>query len=425
MRETIAATVQGANAMLDAHVIRKDFPILSREVHGKPLVYLDNAATSQKPRQVLEALDSYYRRYNANVHRGIHTLAEEATAAYEGAREKVARFINAPRREEVVFTRGTTEAINLVRYSWGRANVREGDEILITIMEHHSNFVPWILLSQETGAKLRHLDIGEDGLLRMDRLDDFLNERTRLVAVVHASNVLGTINPIRQIVERAHAVGAKVLVDAAQSAPHVPVDVQEVGCDFLAFSGHKMLGPTGVGVLWGRAELLEAMPPFMGGGEMIREVHLDRATWNDIPWKFEAGTPNIAQVIGLGAAVDYLESIGMESVRAHEIELTSYALRALHQIGAHVYGPKDAKLKGGVAAFTYCLIHPHDLAQVLDSEGVAIRAGHHCAQPLMRRLGVPSTARASFYLYNTQEDVDALVAALEKARHFFGVPAPI
>ncbi len=413
--------VRTRHPTLDVWAVRRDFPVLHQEVHGHPLVYLDNAASSQKPLRVIEAIDAYYRRYNANVHRGIHKLSEEATTAYEEARQKVARFINARSPKEVVFTRNATESINLVAYSWGRANIREGDEILLTEMEHHSNLVPWQLLAQEKGARLRFIPVTDDGLLDLDALDTLLTERTKLVSVVHMSNVLGTINPVAEIVHRAHEVGALVLLDGAQSVPHLKVDVQALDCDFLAFSGHKMCGPTGIGVLYGKREILEAMPPFLGGGDMIREVHLEWSTWNSLPWKFEAGTPSIAQGIGLGYAVDYLTEIGMEAIHAHEQEVTAYALSRLSEIpGITLYGP-PAKLRGGVVSFTLEGVHPHDIATILDAEGVAIRAGHHCAQPLMRRLGVVATARASFYLYNTCEEVDALVRAVEKAKQIFGV----
>jgi len=405
---------------LDVWAVRRDFPILHQEVNGHPLVYLDNAASSQKPLRVIEAIDAYYRRYNANVHRGIHKLSEEATTAYEDARRKVARFINARTPKEVIFTRNTTESINLVAYSWGRANIREGDEILLTQMEHHSNLVPWQLLAQEKGARLRFIPVTDDGLLDLDAMDELITERTRLVSVVHMSNVLGTINPVEEIIHRAHEAGALVLLDGAQSVPHLKVDVQALDCDFLAFSGHKMCGPTGIGVLYGKRELLEAMPPFLGGGDMIREVYLERSTWNSLPWKFEAGTPSIAQGIGLGYAVDYLTEIGMDAIHAHEQEVAAYALSRLSEIpGITIYGP-PVKLRGGVVSFNLEGVHPHDMATILDAEGVAIRAGHHCAQPLMRRLGVVATARASFYLYNTCEEVDALVRAVEKARQVFG-----
>ena len=371
---------------LDSEAIRKDFPILGRTIQGKPLIYLDSAATSQKPHQVIERITTYYERSNANVHRSVHALGEEATALYEDARDTVCRFIHASCREGIIFTRGTTEAINLVAYSWGRAHVREGDEILLTEMEHHSNLIPWQLLAQEKRARLVFLEIGEDGRLRIDQLGTLLTKKTRLVAVTQASNVLGIITPIHEIVKAAHAVGAKVLVDAAQAVPHMPIDVQELGCDFLAFSGHKMLGPTGIGVLYGKPELLEEMPPFLGGGEMIREVWLDRATWNHLPWKFEAGTPDVAEAIGLGAAIQYLEHVGMEAILAHGRTLVRDALLALSQLeGVTVYGPTDAAERIPLVAFNCRGLHPHDLAAALDEDGIAVRAGHHCAQPLMRR----------------------------------------
>ena len=402
--------------------VRRDFPLLQRSVDGKPLVYLDSAATSQKPWVVLEALQRYYEGYNANVHRGLYRIAERATLAYEEARAKVAAFIGAP-PEELIFTRGTTEAINLVAYSYGDAYVRPGDEILVTEMEHHSNLVPWQLLAQRRGARLRFVRVRpEDGTLDLDSLDRCLTERTRVVAVTHQSNVVGTINPVRDIAERAHAVGAVVLVDGAQSVPHMPVRVQDLGCDFLAFSGHKMCGPTGIGALWGRRELLEAMPPFHGGGEMIERVELEKSTYKDPPHRFEAGTPNIADAIALGVAVDYLQAVGMEAVRAHEKALVRYALAQLAEVkGLRLYGPRDPELRGGAVAFSLEGVHPHDVAQVLDGEGVCVRAGHHCAQPLHRALGVAATARASVYLYNTPEDIDALVRGLERVRAFFGL----
>jgi len=398
--------------------VRKDFPILERKVHGKPLVYLDNAATTQKPKSVIAALVDYYERYNANVHRGIHALGEEATQRYEEARAKVARFINAPSERCIVWVKNTSEAINLVAYAWGRRALRPGDEILITPMEHHSNLIPWQAAAKDTGATLRYFPMTPEGRLEVDRLDEVITERTKIVSVVHASNVLGTINPVERIAAAAHAKGSLVLVDGAQSAPHMPIDVQALGCDFFAFSAHKMCGPTGIGVLYGRAELLEAMEPFLYGGEMINSVTYEDATWHEIPWKFEAGTPNIAGAIGTAAAIDYLESIGMENIRAHEEELVRYALDVLGGLkGITIYGPLD--VRAGLVAFNYAGVHPHDLATVLDLEGIAIRAGHHCAQPLMRRLDVPATARASFYLYNTKEEIDALARALEKAKEFF------
>jgi cysteine desulfurase/selenocysteine lyase len=405
--------------VIDVEVVRKDFPILETLPHGKRLVYLDSAATSQRPRQVIDRMVHFYEAENANVHRGVYELGEKATAAYEGAREAAARHIGARSTRSIVFTRGTTESINLVRYSWGRENVHEGDEILVTEMEHHSNLVPWQLLAQESGAVLRHLPIDDEGKLRLDLLGEFITDRTKLVAVTLMSNVLGTINPVREMADAAHSVGARVLVDAAQAAPHVVFDVNELDCDFLGYSSHKMLGPTGAGVLYGREDLLEEMPPFLGGGEMIREVWADRATWNEIPYKFEAGTMNIAQAVGMGAAIEYLEALGRDSIRAHEKELTRYALSKLAETGATIHGPSDVEERGGVVSFTLDDVHPHDMATIVDQEGVCIRAGHHCAQPLMRKLGVPATARASFYVYNSTDDVDALVDALEKSKGWF------
>jgi len=404
---------------VDVEAIRKDFPILERTVHGRPLVYLDSTATSQKPRAVLDALNDFYERRNANVHRGIYALAEEATAAYEGAREAVARFIGAPSAGSVVFTRGTTEAINLVAHAWGRRFLREGDEIVLTEMEHHSNIVPWQLVAQETGAELRYAGITDDGLLEIDAIQGAMTERTRLVAVTGQSNVLGTITPIQRIADLAHAAGARLLVDGAQMVSHLPVDVGALDVDFLTFSGHKMLGPTGSGGLYGRPELLEEMGPYHGGGEMILEVFHDHSTYKPAPYRFEAGTPPIAQAVGLGAAVEYLSAIGMEAIREHERDLTAYALERLEGVGARVFGPTDLDRRGGAISFWIDGVHPHDLATLVDREGVAIRAGHHCAQILMRRLGVPATARASFYLYNLREEVDALVEALERAKGVF------
>jgi len=401
--------------------IRDDFPVLRQKVHGKPLVYLDNAATSQKPRQVIEALNDYYVRYNANVHRGLHALAERATKEYERAREKVAKFINAPETESVIFTRGTTEAINLVAYSWARNHLKKGDEILTTFMEHHSNTVPWYQVCEQTGAVIKRIELNANGTLDLDDFDKLITERTKLVAVVHASNTLGTINPVRSIADAAHKKGVLVLVDGAQSVPHMAVDVQALDADFFAFSGHKMCGPTASGVLYGRRDLLEAMPPFMGGGEMIKEVWFDHAVYNDLPYKFEAGTPNIAESIGLGVAVDYLTRIGLDKIRQHEMEITRYALDRLKEfIEVKVYGPSDVEQRGGLVAFTFSDIHPHDLSTFLDQEGVAIRAGHHCTMPLHKKLGITATARASFYLYNTRAEVDALIEALRKAKKFFG-----
>jgi len=405
---------------LDVQRIREDFPILERQVYGKPLVYLDNAATSQKPRQVIDALVDYYENYNANIHRAVHCLGEEATAAYEEARAKVAKFINAPSPESIIFTRNTTEAINLVAYTWGRANVREGDEILLTQMEHHSNLIPWQRLAAEKGASVRYIELTDSQTLALDGLENLFDARTRIAAMPHVSNSLGTINPVEKIAAEARRNGTLFLVDGAQGAPHLPVDVQAIGCDFYAFSAHKMLGPTGVGVLYGRPELLEEMEPFLGGGEMIRKVTYEGATWNDLPWKFEAGTPNIADVIAFGAAIDYLDHLGMENVREHEVEITDYALTRLSQLeGIVMYGPPDPRERGGVVSFNFGDLHPHDIGTVLDHHGVAIRAGHHCTQPLMRTLGVSGTARASFYVYNTPEEVDVLVEALEATRDFF------
>jgi cysteine desulfurase/selenocysteine lyase len=400
--------------------IREDFPILQRQVNGKQLIYFDNAATSQKPKQVIEALDKYYREYNANIHRGIHKLAEEATLAHEEAREKVAKFISAGRTEEVIFTRNATEAINLVAYAWGRTNIKQGDKIVLTIIEHHSNIVPWQQLAKEKGATVEFIKINEEGLLRQDEIHELIDEKTKIVCVTHASNVLGTINPVREITRAAHRFGALTLIDAAQSVPHMPVDVRDMDCDFLAFSGHKMLGPTGIGVLYGKSKHLDGMPPFLFGGEMIKEVHMTGATWKELPYKFEAGTPNIAGAIGLGATIDYLRKIGMKNVHDHEKEITGYALRRMREIAeVSVYGPKDVSKRVGVVSFNLGDIHAHDLASIMDEEGIAIRSGHHCAQPLMEFLQIPAASRASFYIYNTNQEVDAFIDALEKARKLF------
>jgi cysteine desulfurase / selenocysteine lyase len=402
--------------------VRADFPILARERDGTPIVYLDSAATSQKPTAVIDAIDSYYRHSNANIHRGVYELAQEATDLFEGARERIAAFAGGE-TATTIFTRNVTEALNLVAYSWGRANVGAGDEVLITHMEHHSNIVPWQLLCQATGAKLRYLGVSDDGRLSLDELDEVLaGGRVKLVSVAHISNVLGTINPVAEIAARARVAGAASVVDGAQAAPQMPVDVAAIGADFYAWTGHKALGPTGIGVLHGRRELLEAMPPFLGGGDMIRTVEFDYSTWNDLPWKFEAGTSPIAEAVGLGAAVDYLSAIGMDAVRAHERELTAYALERLEEVeGLRAFGPVDPDLRGGVISLELRGIHPHDLAEICDREHVCIRAGHHCAQPLMRAMGVPATARASFHVYNTHADVDRLVAALHKAREVFAL----
>ncbi len=411
----------GAGA-LDPYARRAEFPILRREIQGHPLVYLDSASTSQKPAVVIDAIDEYYREYNANVHRGIYTIGEQATAAYEGARARVARFINAPDSHEIVFTRNATEAINLVSYSWGRSSIGRGDTIVLTEMEHHANLVPWQLLVQERDGDLEFIPITDDGLLRLDVFEVLLRLKPKLVAFTHVSNTLGTINPVREMTEMAHAAGALVLVDGAQSVPHLPVDVQELGCDFYAFSGHKMLGPMGSGALWARRELLEAMPPFLSGGEMIREVHLRRSEFNDIPWKFEAGTPAVADAIGLGVAAEYLTGLGMAAVREHERQLVAYSLDALVRgvPGIELYGPMDPDLRGGVIPFNLPGIHPHDVAQVLDRSGVAVRAGHHCTMPLHERLDLAATARASFSVYTTTEDIDALVAGLLEVQRVFG-----
>jgi cysteine desulfurase/selenocysteine lyase len=399
--------------------IRADFPILQRLVHDRPLVYLDNAASSQKPEAVLRVLDEYYRRYNSNVHRGVHTLSEEATMAFEGAREKFARFINAKSTKEVIFTGGTTAGINLVAQSWGRANLGPGDEVLITEMEHHSNIVPWQILRDQLGFTLRYIPITAEGLLDLSQLDTLLNERTKLLSFVHASNVLGTVNPVAELVAAARKVGALVLLDGAQSVPHMPVDVQALDVDFFVCSSHKMCGPTGIGVLWGKRALLDAMPPFLGGGDMIREVRMEQSKWNDLPYKFEAGTPAIAEVIGLGAAVDYLTAVGMDWVHEHERQLTRYAHERLSEVeGLRILGPGPEQ-RGGLVAFALNDVHPHDISAVLDQAGIAIRAGHHCAQPVHDCYGLVASARASFYLYNTTDEVDQLVAALEKASALF------
>jgi len=402
--------------------VRADFPILRRERDGRPIAYLDSAATSQKPEAVIEAVDSYYRRSNANVHRGVYGLAQEATDLFEGARERIAAFAGGE-TQTTVFTRNATEAINLVAYAWGRTNVGPGDVVLITHMEHHSNIVPWQILCQERGARLRYLSVSEDGQLSLDELDGALADgHVKLVSVAHLSNVLGTINPVEEIVGRARAAGAATLVDGSQALPQLPVDVSEIDADFYVWTGHKALGPTGIGVLHGRRELLEAMPPFLGGGDMISSVGFDTSTWNDLPWKFEAGTSPIAEAVGLGAAIDYLAAIGMDAVRAHERDLTAYTLGRLEEVaGVHAFGPIDPDARGGVVSFELSGIHPHDLAEICDREHVCIRAGHHCAQPLMREMGVPATARASFHVYNTREDVDRLIAALQTAREVFAL----
>lgn len=412
--------------LLDTEAIRKDFPILDRVLHdGKKLVYLDNAASSQKPRQVLDAMNTYYERHHANVHRGVHVLAEEATELYEGARDKVAAFINAPSRDEVIFTKNASESLNLVANMLGWADepyrVDSGTEIVITEMEHHSNIVPWQLLAQRTGARLKWFGLTDEGRLDLSTIDGIITERTKIVSFTLVSNILGTLNPVREIVRRAHEVGALVLIDASQAAPHAVLDVQDLGADFVAFTGHKMCGPTGIGVLWGRHELLEDLPPFLGGGEMIETVSMNSSTYAPAPHKFEAGTPPIAQAVGLGAAVDYLGGIGMDRIAAHEHALTEYALARLAEVPElRIIGPATAEDRGAAISFTLGDIHPHDVGQVLDEQGIAVRVGHHCARPVCLRYGIPATTRASFYLYTSPAEVDALVDGLEYVRRFFG-----
>ncbi len=404
---------------LNPQTIRQDFPILERQVNGKPLVYLDNAASSQKPRQVLSAMQDYYQQHHANVHRGAHTLATEATEMYEAARLKVTSFLNAPSERSVVFTRNTTEAINLFAQSWGRQNLKPGDEIIISVAEHHANIVPWQLIAMQTGAVIKAINLQTDYRLDLQHLDSLLTEKTRIVAIAHMSNVLGNIHPIAAIAAKAHAANALMVVDGAQAAPHLKVDVQELGADVYAVSAHKLCGPTGAGALWVREDILAAMPPFLGGGEMIRKVTIEESSFADIPMRFEAGTPNIAEAIGFAAALDYLQAIGMQQILEHDQQLLRYALGKLQQLdGISLYGPEGSD-RGGIIAFNIDGVHPHDVATALDQEGIAIRAGHHCAQPLHRALGVQSSARASFYLYNTEADVDSLVAALIQTRDFF------
>ncbi len=402
--------------------LRTDFPVLERKVRdGKDLVYFDNAATTQKPNQVIDAITNYYRNHNSNIHRAVHALAEESTEAFEMTRDKVAKFLNIQDRQEIVFVKGTTEAINLVAYAWGRENVNEGDIVVTTEYEHHSNIVPWQLLTQEKKAKLKYIDIDENGELILDQLDEYLETgKVKLVTFSHMSNVLGTITNTQQIISKCKNAGVKTLVDGAQSVPHMRVDLSTLDCDFFAFSAHKMLGPTGVGVLWAKKEILEKMQPFLGGGDMIREVHKYETTWNDLPYKFEAGTPNIADVIGFATAIEYLEKIGMENIRNHEVELTKYALDKMIKIkGITLYGTKDMERRGGVISFNFNDVHPHDVATIIDKEGVAIRSGHHCAQVLMEKLNVAATNRASFYIYNTKEEVDKLISSLEKVAKVF------
>ena len=402
--------------------LRKDFPILDRKVRdNKSLVYLDNASTTQKPNQVIDAITDYYQNHNANIHRAVYALAEEATEAFEATRDKVAKFINIKNREEIIFVRGTTEAINLVAYAWGRSNVKEGDIIVSTEYEHHSNIVPWQLLTQEKHAKIEYIGMDDNGELILDELDKLLETgKVKLVAFSLMSNVLGTITDAEKIIAKCKEKGVLTLVDGAQAVPHMKVDIEKLGCDFFAFSGHKMLGPTGIGVLWVKKQVLETMNPFHGGGDMIREVHKYETTWNDLPYKFEAGTPNIADVVGFGAAIDYLTKLGMDNVRQHEIELTQYAIDKLSQVkGLQIYGTKNLAKRGGVISFNFADVHPHDVAQIIDEEGIAVRSGHHCAQVLMERLNVAATSRASFYIYNTKEDVDALVNSLNKVARLF------
>ncbi len=407
--------------MFDVNAIRQDFPILHQMVNGKPLAFLDSAASSQKPTLVIEAMDQYYRQYNANVHRGIYQISERASEAYETARKKIGRFINARSWREVIYTRNATESINLVAYTWGQANLKPGDVIITSEMEHHANLVPWQQLAARTGATVKYTPVDERGYLDMATFDRWLAPEVKLVAITQMSNVMGTVTPIGEIVQKAHAVGALVLVDGAQAVPHMPTDVQALDCDFLVFSGHKMLGPTGIGILWARKEILANMPPFMTGGDMISRVTFEGADWNQLPWKFEAGTPAIAEAIGLGYAVDYLNQLGMKNVRRHEIELTTYALARLNEVeGVRIYGPLEPTARGGAVAFTLGDIHPHDVASVLDGEGIAVRAGHHCAMPLHDKLGLSATTRASFYIYNIPGEVDRLAAGLDKVRELLG-----
>ena len=408
--------------MYDVKKIRQDFPILSRKVYDRPLIYLDNAATSQKPRQMIEALVDYYEGYNANVHRGVHALSQEATEKYEESRAKVAQFIGAESSNEIIWTRNASESLNLVAYTWAEQNIVEGDEIVVTPYEHHSNLVPWQKVARDKGAKLRVLPmLDHDNSLDMSRVDEFITPRTKLLAIVHMSNGIGILNPVHELTAKARAVGATVLLDATQSAPHMPVDVKDLDCDFLTLSGHKMLGPTGIGALYGRQDILESMEPFMRGGEMVLEVWYDRATWNDVPMKFEAGTPNIAGAIGFGAAIDYLNELGMENVRAHEVALSTHALEAFKELEEDVviFGPRNPESRGGIISFHSDIVHPHDLGTFLDRDGIAVRTGHHCTMPLMRELGVIATARASYYLYNTEEEIDALVDSVKRALRYF------
>ncbi len=418
-KQNTATNINNETSMFDVDKIRADFPILQEQVNGKPLVYLDNAATAQKPKQVIETLDTYYREYNSNIHRGVHSLSEKATAVYETAREKVKTFINADSSKEIIFVRGATEAINLVAQSFGRTNLSTDDEIIITELEHHSNIVPWQILSEQTGAKLHYIPINDAGELVLEEFEKLLSNKTRIVAIGHISNALGTINPIKAIIDKAHAVGAKVLVDGAQAVPHTKVNVKELGCDFYVFSGHKLFGPTGIGVLYGKEALLEAMPPYQGGGDMIQTVSMTKSTFNSLPHKFEAGTPHIAGVIGLGAAVDYINQIDFAAAAQYEQRLLDYANEQASQIPEITF-VGTAKTKTSILSFTLGRIHPHDIGTILDGEGVAIRAGHHCAMPVMERFKIPATARASFAFYNTREEVDALFQAIDKCKKVFG-----
>lgn len=407
---------------LDTNKIRRDFPIFKRTINGYPLTYLDNAATSQKPQIVIDTISDFYQNHNANIHRAIHTLGEEATTFYENARKKVAEFINAKSEREIIFTSGTTASLNLLAYSWGRNNINAGKEIILTVMEHHSNLVPWQQLAAENGAILKYWEITDNGVLDVSALKKMITKNTALLTLTHVSNVLGTINPVREIIKIARQYGLTTIVDAAQSVPHMAVDVQNLDCDFLAFSGHKMLGPTGVGVLYGKEKLLEELPPFLFGGSMISEVHLDKTIFSGLPAKFEAGTAPIAQAIGLGAAVDYLTKTGMSDIRTHEIELTEYALKQFKTMPEiTVYGPKETGNRGGVISFNLKGVHPHDVAQILDNQGIAIRVGHHCAMPLHERLKIPASCRASFYLYNTNQDIDRLINALGHVKKIFRI----
>ena len=406
--------------MLDIKKIRNDFPILSREVNNKPLIYFDNAATSQKPISVINSLTEFYSKYNSNVHRGVHTLSMESTDLFEEARNRVAKFINSKNSESIIWTRNSTEGINLVSNSWGRKNIQPGDEILVTAMEHHSNLVPWQILADINKAKLVILPINNDGTLNLDEIDTFINSKTKIVSAVHMSNSLGTINPIQELCSKAHKVGAKFMLDGAKSVPHIPTDVADIDCDFLVFSGHKMLGPTGIGVLYVKPEILEEMDPFLTGGEMVLEVSYEKAKWNELPMKFEAGTPNIADAIALGEAIVYLENIGMQNIRNHEIELTEYALSKFKSLDKlTLFGPLDPLIRGGILSFHSEDIHPHDIGTFLDHEGIAIRTGHHCTMPLIRSLNIPATSRASFYIYNTKDEIDYFINTLDNAIRYF------